>query len=347
MTVARKRRQQSADTKRNWREDKADLYRRILVRMYADAKFQALSPLLPSGQALWLYLLTGPHTTLIPGLFSAGRAGLAEQLGWEQEDFDRCWSELEQQELVQAAWQARVVWVPNAIKHNAPSSTSVVISWRGQWPLIPECNLKWTAYRFIRNYLETEKGESFVSAFVSACSVPPLQAALQAAPQAALHPATHPPLQQEAGAGAGTGTGEGGTPYPRNPEPRRASGLAEIDRVWSTLGYAKDLANSGEALVVAQAALGAGAPSEHVAAALRAANWFVRAGHAKGLAFCWERLIEQTPLGGAFRWSGVEAPDDPDDDDPMPTSGKVTIADPLDGTPYTFAKKQHRIGRLR
>ena len=41
-------------------------YRKIEVRMWGDEKFRMLSPLPPSGQSLWLFLLTGPHTGPIP-----------------------------------------------------------------------------------------------------------------------------------------------------------------------------------------------------------------------------------------------------------------------------------------
>ncbi|MCE4343948.1 hypothetical protein ABQW67_19700 [Xanthomonas hortorum] len=63
-------------------------YRKVEVRTWGDEKFRALSPMPPSGQGLWLYLITGPHTGPIPGLFRAGRAAMAEELEWEMEAFD-------------------------------------------------------------------------------------------------------------------------------------------------------------------------------------------------------------------------------------------------------------------
>lgn len=177
-------------------------YRKISTRMYGDDKYLELSPLLPSGQGLWGYLLTGPHTTAIPGLFSAGRAQLAEALGWSQEDFDRCWAEIEAKGLGKADWRRRVVWLPNAIRHNIPESPSVVVAWRDVWPFIPECGLKWDAYRTIRAFLETV-GDSgaYVKAFVSACLEPAPQAdpqaAEQAAPQAGAQPDPQPVPHQE------------------------------------------------------------------------------------------------------------------------------------------------------
>lgn len=107
------------------------------------------------------------------------------------------------------------------------------------------------------------------------------------------------------------------------------------------MGFAKDLANSGEPRTFVEASLAAGVPASHLVSALRAAKWFLDEGHAKSLLFTWRTIADETPLDGAFRWSGTEWPGED-----MPKSGKVTI-DPLEGTPYSFATKkpQHRIGK--
>ncbi len=117
-------------------------YRKLEARVWADAKFRGLSPQQPSGQTLWLYLLLGPQTESVPGLFSAGEAALAEALGWGLEDFRRCWSEIERQGMAKADWAARVVWVPNALRYNEPASPNVVRSWPVVLEAIPECALK-------------------------------------------------------------------------------------------------------------------------------------------------------------------------------------------------------------
>jgi hypothetical protein len=118
----------------------------------------------PSGQGLWLFLLTGPHTGPIPGLFRAGRAAPAEELGWEQEAFDKAFEEVFQLGMAKADWRARVVWIPNAIKCNLPQSPNVVISWVGEWHLIPECDLKHEAFETIKSVVYAA-GEAFREAF--------------------------------------------------------------------------------------------------------------------------------------------------------------------------------------
>ena len=41
-------------------------YRKVKITMWDDPRFRALSPLPPSGQSLFIYLLTGPFTGLFP-----------------------------------------------------------------------------------------------------------------------------------------------------------------------------------------------------------------------------------------------------------------------------------------
>jgi hypothetical protein len=149
-------------------------YRKIEVRMWGDEKFRMLSPLPPSGQSLWLFLLTGPHTGPIPGLFRVGRAALAEELGWPQEAFDKAFDEVFRLGMVKADWKARVVWIPNAIKCNPPQSPNVVRSWASELHLVPECGLKAEAYRTIESMIYG-LGDGFRKAFAKAIQKPSVE----------------------------------------------------------------------------------------------------------------------------------------------------------------------------
>jgi len=139
-------------------------YRKIEVRTWSDEKFRALSGIPPSGQGLWFFLLTGPHTTAIPGLFRAGRAGMAEELGWDQEDFDEAFREVSSQGMAKADFRAKLVWLPKAIQHNKPESPNVVRGWRVELDLLPECDLKREALAGIRDSL-IAIGSPYVEAF--------------------------------------------------------------------------------------------------------------------------------------------------------------------------------------
>lgn len=126
-------------------------YRKVKITMWDDPKFRALSPLPPSGQSLFIYLLTGPFTGIIPGLFKAGRAALAEELNWDVEAFDLALDEAISLGLVKADLQARVFWLPNAAKHNPPGSINVVKSWAKAFEYLPECSLKWEAWLSLKS----------------------------------------------------------------------------------------------------------------------------------------------------------------------------------------------------
>jgi hypothetical protein len=144
-------------------------YRKIDTRMWGDVKFRALSsPPPPSSKYLWIFLLTGLHTTNLPGLFRAGEMALAEELGWQLEGFREGFRELFDQGLVKADWEARVVWIPNAIKYNPPDNPNVVKSWRVAWDEVPECSLKAEAYQGFKAFTEA-LGEGFAKAFQEGC----------------------------------------------------------------------------------------------------------------------------------------------------------------------------------
>lgn len=144
-------------------------YRKIDTRMWADAKFRALSSPIPSGKYLWIVMLTGPQTTNLPGLFRIGEMALAEELGWPLEGFRQAFAELFREGLASADWSARVVWIPNAIRYNPPGNPNVVKGWRDSWDEIPECSLKAEAYQQLKTFTKG-LGEAFAKAFVEACA---------------------------------------------------------------------------------------------------------------------------------------------------------------------------------
>jgi hypothetical protein len=139
--------------------------------MHGDEKFRQLSRPQPNGQSLWLHLIMGPHTTAVPGLSSIGEAGLAEAIGWSIGGFRKAWREIERLEMAEADWQARVIWLPNAIRHNVPESPNVVRGWRDTLDNIPECALKTKALTFLQAFLEAF-GEAFAKAFRDVCGDP-------------------------------------------------------------------------------------------------------------------------------------------------------------------------------
>lgn len=129
---------------------KAPRYRKVSTRIWADERFRRLSPLPPSGQALWLWLLTGPMTRQVPGLFRAGLAAMEDELGWTRDCLCAAMNELEAQGMLKFDQDARVVWLPNALKHNPPDNPNVVAGWQEELLAIPECALKVEALQSLR-----------------------------------------------------------------------------------------------------------------------------------------------------------------------------------------------------
>lgn len=158
-------------------------YRKVKITMWDDPKFRALSALPPSGQSLFIYLLTSPFTGIIPGLFKAGRAAIAEELGWEVEAFDLALGEALALGMVKADMQARVFWLPNAAKHNPPASLNVVKSWVRAFELLPDCPLKWEARESLRAVcygVSKSMGEAFDKALPLPKDMPkPLPSGIQ------------------------------------------------------------------------------------------------------------------------------------------------------------------------
>lgn len=147
-------------------------YRKLSTRLWADERFRRLSGPQPNAQSLFIYLMTGPHTSNIPGLFVAGEASLAEALGWPVEGFRKAFRELFAEgfgeghtyPLVAADLDARLIFLPRAIRHNPPENPNVVKSWKEHWAELPECGLKDAAWHVFLHELQ-EKSDACAKAF--------------------------------------------------------------------------------------------------------------------------------------------------------------------------------------
>lgn len=168
---------------------KSSPYRIVSVSTWADEKVRRLTPIQPSGQGLFLMLLVGPQTTKIPGVQPVGRMAFAEMLGWDLEAFDEAFAEALREGLVEADWDARLIFVPKAVIHNPPQSINVVKSWASTWALVPECDLKRRAWHVIHDAL-LGISQAFADAFKSSCSLKfygqeaPAKASAKASPKA-------------------------------------------------------------------------------------------------------------------------------------------------------------------
>ncbi len=143
-------------------------YRKVSQRIHADEKYLRLTAPPPCGQVLWWHLIAGEQTGIIPGLMKIGEMAFSEQLGWPIEGFRKAFQEVFREGMVKADWKARLIWVPNALKHNMPENPNVIKRWAKEWPFIPECELKVQSYHHMREVLKGFSiafGKAFEEAF--------------------------------------------------------------------------------------------------------------------------------------------------------------------------------------
>lgn len=142
----------------------ARVYGKVSMEMWGDDKFCSLSRLEPSGQALWLYLLTGRFRTSIPGLsLNVGIGALSDRLHWKARDVEECWREIVDRKMASADWAHGVIWMPKAIEHNEPESPNVIRGW-GKI-VLPECYLVAAALRSLYGYLSSNLSQPYAKAF--------------------------------------------------------------------------------------------------------------------------------------------------------------------------------------
>lgn len=147
-------------------------YRNVEPAMWDSADFKALSPPeKPTAQFLWLYLLTGPATGPIPGLFVFSVAETAERFRWPLKGTWQAFGELLAKKrsgppMAIYDESSRLLWLPRAITpdRNLPPNPNVVKSWRRPWAELPECELKGRAASVLDTILET-LGEGFLKPF--------------------------------------------------------------------------------------------------------------------------------------------------------------------------------------
>lgn len=159
-----------------------DRYRRISTRMWNDEKFASLSKAPPNAQTLWIWLLTGPFSTNIPGLLRVGEASISEDLDWPLDQVKTVVAELESKSMIVVDRRHRVVWLPRAIAHNPPTSINTVKGWGSTIrDLFPECPLVREAMLEIRKHL-VKINSPFLGTYDGASVLPkPLPSAFQEA----------------------------------------------------------------------------------------------------------------------------------------------------------------------
>lgn len=143
----------------------ARIYGKVSMEMWGDQKFCSLSPLKPSAQALWIYLLTGEFRTAIPGLnLKVGMGGLADRLKWRSKDVQACWTEIVAKGMAEADFRHGVVWLPKGIEHNEPESPNVIRGWGKV--VLPECYVVTKALDSLSRHIAAGMSKAYHEAFL-------------------------------------------------------------------------------------------------------------------------------------------------------------------------------------
>jgi hypothetical protein len=115
-------------------------YRKIESRIWDDEKIADLPPIT---KLVWVYLLTGKHTTSLPGIWNVGPASIAEGLRIALVDVESAMADLERVGLIERDARLRLIRAPRAPRYNEAANAAVVKSWWAQWRDLPESMLKY------------------------------------------------------------------------------------------------------------------------------------------------------------------------------------------------------------
>lgn len=113
-------------------------YTKIERRIWNDSKFDKLSR---DAKLIFFFLLTHPHLTAL-GAIRISITSMADELNWDIKAFREAFREVFKEGMVRYDEKARLVWLPNYLKHNSPESPNVVKTWANAADYLPECHLK-------------------------------------------------------------------------------------------------------------------------------------------------------------------------------------------------------------
>ena len=126
-------------------------YRKVEPRMWDDERFATLTK---DGKLTWLCVLTGPHTTSLPGLFVCGLATLSESMRDDIDTVSKAVRELSAAGMLRFNSTVRVVQVPNAPKYNPCPNPKVLKGWLSVWKSVPDCAEKYDHVDRLRDALD-------------------------------------------------------------------------------------------------------------------------------------------------------------------------------------------------
>lgn len=148
-----------------------DRYQRVLVKTWNGQSFRSVSD---HARLLFLYLLTCPATSQLPGLVCLTVGTMADAMRWPVDAVRIVLAELDAEGMA-AFDQAGLVWLPAALDYNPPASSANVKGWSRPWREAPTCPLKVIAYQALRRWCEAHPNPTILAAFDATCAAPVLK----------------------------------------------------------------------------------------------------------------------------------------------------------------------------
>lgn len=133
-------------------------YKKIDVRIWNDAKFNALSS---DARLIFLFMLTSPQTTMV-GAVPIDKHTVSRILKFDEIRYGIGYKQLSEYGMLEYD-EAGIFWIKNFLKYNPPENPKVVISWSSLLDLFPECQLLIKIAKSVLKACET-RGEAYVKA---------------------------------------------------------------------------------------------------------------------------------------------------------------------------------------
>lgn len=133
-------------------------YKKIDVRIWNDAKFNALSS---DARLIFLFMLTAPQTTMV-GAVPVDKHTVSRILKFDDIRYGIGYKQLSEYGMLEYD-EAGIYWIKNFLKYNPPENPKVVISWSSLLDLFPECPLLIKVAKSVLKACET-RGEAYVNA---------------------------------------------------------------------------------------------------------------------------------------------------------------------------------------
>lgn len=133
-------------------------YKKIDVRIWNDAKFNALSS---DARLIFLFMLTSPQTTMV-GAVPVDKHTVSRILKFDEIRYGIGYKQLSEYGMLEYD-EAGIYWIKNFLKYNPPENPKVVISWSSLLDLFPECQLLIKIAKSVLKACET-RGEAYVKA---------------------------------------------------------------------------------------------------------------------------------------------------------------------------------------